>query len=315
MGSLVRHWSTDSVAESQRLAYWMDSICDSFLEMKSRPVKSAGLSGSIRQSAVGAIVVNEVRGTPQVVNRDQRAIGKSDANYFYLITQLGSPWCVQHAGHHVLAKPGDSVLVDSRQAYEFGFAGELHNLSIQMPIAWVQRWLPEPQAVLGRAIDGSQGWGAALRTFKQALTPEFASDSGFPAELLSDQLGALMALAMGTVPACTPSQRGPYQRCIKALRERISSTHLVAQEVATHSAVSLRSLHRAFAAHGETFAGVLRDMRLAEAKRMLADPRFRTLTVAEVAQRCGYADVSHFARQFRLSAGQAPGAFRTRVVR
>lgn len=105
----VRQWSTESVDERQRLAYWMDSICASFLEMEARPADYAGFYGSIRQNTLGDIVLNEVHGTAQQVRRDHRAIANRGDNFYYLITQLGSPWSICHAGQDVVIKPGQRL--------------------------------------------------------------------------------------------------------------------------------------------------------------------------------------------------------------
>lgn len=72
----------------------------------------------------------------------------------------------------------------------------------------------------------------------------------------------------------------------------------------------MRSLHRAFATEGRTFAGVSHELRLSQAERMLGDRRFARLSVAENELRCGYAEPSHFARRFRQSRRLSPSAFR-----
>ena len=312
MGEAIRRWATESVEERQRLAYWMDSICDSFLEMKAQPESRTGFFGSIRQTRLENVAVNEALGSSQAVARDASLIAKGTHNHYYLITQLGSPWSIRHAGRESVLQPGDSVLVDSREPYEFRFPDGLHNLSLQLPLDWVARWLPEPAALLGCPIDGSRGWGAALRAFKEALTPEFAADPGLPAALLEDHLGALMRLATGAIPDASRGLRSSHARCLATMRERLSEPGLLASDVALQAALSLRSLHRAFAAEGRTFAGVLREMRLAEAARMLADRHFARLPMAEISRRCGYADTSRFAQQFRRARGCSPGLFRVR---
>lgn len=142
MGEQIRRWSTESVDEPHRLAYWMDSICDSFLEMKARPDAGEPFFGSIRQSTLAGLAVFESVGSAQDVARDRGAIARGrGSNYFYLITQLGTPWSLCHAGRESTLRPGDTVLVDSREPYEFHFPAGLHNLSVQMPIDWVNRWL------------------------------------------------------------------------------------------------------------------------------------------------------------------------------
>jgi AraC family transcriptional regulator, positive regulator of tynA and feaB len=314
MPSPLKQWSTDAVQPQQRLGYWMDAICDSFLEMRAKPARVDGFFGHITHNTLGVVGVNEVLGSAQTVDRDAPTIAKSTANYYYLITQLGSPWGVRHAGQSHLLAPGDSILIDSRLAYEFTFPTALHHLSLQLPIDWLERWLPQPAAALGRPVDGSSGWGAALRSFKEAMTPQFAQNPALPAQLVTDQLGALLALAYGATPADQASLRSAHARCLQTMRQRLSESGLVASEVARSSAVSLRSLHRAFAARGDTFAAALRQMRLQEAQRMLGDRRFAAMPLAEIGLRCGYADASHFAKQVRMGTGLTAGALRSRLL-
>ena len=316
MHAQIKQWTTESVAESQRLGFWMDSICDSFLEMKAEPASSDGFFGCIRQTQLGALGVYESRGSAQAVARDRITIAKGSYNACYLITQLGSPWRLRHAGADVIVQPGESVLIDSREPYAFDFPSGLHQLSVQLPFDWLQRWLPDPALVLARPVPASSPWGAALGAFKVALTPEFAAGPGVPEAMLQDHLGLLMNLAFAPFSEdqafgeTSNARRDVLARCVSLMRERLSDANLVSQDVALACAVSLRSLNRAFAAKGRTFSGVLRELRLSEAQRLLSDPHFRGLTVAEVAHRCGYSDGSHFARQFRRALGCSPGAFR-----
>jgi transcriptional regulator GlxA family with amidase domain len=51
-------------------------------------------------------------------------------------------------------------------------------------------------------------------------------------------------------------------------------------------------------------------MRLERAQDLLSDANLSRLEIAEVADRCGFADPSHFARRFRQRFGQAPLQFR-----
>lgn len=68
----------------------------------------------------------------------------------------------------------------------------------------------------------------------------------------------------------------------------------------------MRSLHRAFTAAGETVMGRWRQERIAHACELLAQPRLAGLNMAEVGRRCGYADASHFGRDFQRVMGVTP---------
>lgn len=104
-------------------------------------------------------------------------------------------------------------------------------------------------------------------------------------------------------------------RCIRAaielLRSRASQP-LSLRHVANAVGVDQAYLSRAFRrCYGETMGETLRRFRTKRAASLLAST---TLPIAEVAQRCGFADQSHMTRVFRSQCGVTPLAYR-RLVR
>lgn len=73
---------------------------------------------------------------------------------------------------------------------------------------------------------------------------------------------------------------------------------------------SRRNLQRSLAAAGTSFTQELRAVRLAQARRLLADPESK---VEAVALAVGYRSVSRFVGAFKEEFGETPGAFRDRV--
>lgn len=133
-----------------------------------------------------------------------------------------------------------------------------------------------------------------------------------PAQVLTDQLGGLLALACGDVPEPTRSSAGLVQRIHAQLREQLAEPGLTATEVATTLGISVRSLHRALAADGQTFARQLMSLRMAQAQAMLRSPALRRVTTAEIGRRVGLLDPSHFVRLCRQWLGDTPAAIRQR---
>jgi len=60
---------------------------------------------------------------------------------------------------------------------------------------------------------------------------------------------------------------------------------------------------------GHSFVGYLRELRLEQAEELLAVGQ---LDVQEIAQRCGFRNVSHFIRLFKTRTGTTPAAWRER---
>lgn len=86
--------------------------------------------------------------------------------------------------------------------------------------------------------------------------------------------------------------------------------NITLQDIAAQACLSPRHFSRLFRqSHGASPHRYLLDLRLHQACELLDAT---SLTVAQVAARCGFEDTSHFARQFARRLGQSPSAWRTR---
>jgi AraC family transcriptional regulator, positive regulator of tynA and feaB len=307
----VMRWSTENIAPDRRLRFWRDAVHESLVEMDLKPTGSSpSFMSSIEACQLACIAPHQARGSAQRVSRGPTEIARGGKNAYYLLSQPERPWRIQHAGQDQLVQAGESVLVDSREPYEFLFGEGLDDLSVEMPTDWLERWLPDPGVLLGRPLQCSNGWGKALRGFKEALVPGYLTGLAVPEAMLEDQLGVLLSLASEQTGSHEDVKADQLSACMAVMHQHLGDTELVAAWVAQRCHISVRSLHRLFAAAQKTFAGVLMNMRLDEATRMLSIRRFDGLTISEVSRRCGFVDASHFARQFRRQRGRSPRQFR-----
>jgi AraC-like DNA-binding protein len=74
--------------------------------------------------------------------------------------------------------------------------------------------------------------------------------------------------------------------------------------------MSLRSLHQLFHDEGLTVAGYIRQRRLEECRRDLADPALAPRTVAAIAATWGFTNGADFSRAFRNAHGIPPAEYR-----
>lgn len=126
-------------------------------------------------------------------------------------------------------------------------------------------------------------------------------------EILIEMLGSAGPRAPG--PSTIQSWRLPsiQQRALELLAEPSLSPELMARDLR----ISVRTLHRAFHSAGLTFHAWLREQRLARCWSELNDPMARRRSVAAIAFRWGFNDLTTFNRNFRQRYGFAP----TRVRR
>ena len=307
----ARQWSTDEVAAPGRLDYWVGAICEAFLEMDCSSRQARAFEGRLTSVQAGPLSFNQVEASTQDVYRTRAGIARSASHPFYLITQRQTPWHVHQGGHRVGLRPGDAALVDSARLYELHFPESVEVMSIQLPRAWVGQWLTQLEDPAARVAHRDQGWGRALSGLcvQLAHDPMLAAD--YPAHLLCDQLGAMLAAAIEPMRSvASPPQRGLFERARRLQQEQLDQAGLTSQRAAEQLGVSVRTLHRAFAAEQTSFALSLRRLRLERAALLLTHARLAHVSVAELGRRCGFADASHFVREFQRHFLATPARWR-----
>ena len=96
------------------------------------------------------------------------------------------------------------------------------------------------------------------------------------------------------------------------MKEHCTEQHLSLGEVADHVYVSQWHLSKLLNREtDQSFFDLLGSMRIAKAKKLLADPALR---IHEIAEMAGFSDVAHFSRSFKKIAGCAPGEYRNHQV-
>ena len=156
-----------------------------------------------------------------------------------------------------------------------------------------------------------------MSTYLGELSPEFVLAPPLPFSVLADQVGSLIALAASglwrATQQYTPIIRSVHERIQECLVQRCTEPQLTAADVAASVSISVRTLHRTFAAANETFGGKLIEARAHVALRMLTSRLFARVTTAEIGRRAGFLSPSHFARVMRHRTGRTPLQLRRSV--
>ncbi|MEV7415447.1 helix-turn-helix domain-containing protein [Streptomyces sp. NPDC089919] len=122
------------------------------------------------------------------------------------------------------------------------------------------------------------------------------------------------AVAKGRFDDVEPRLAPALARAAKDLADRrLTDPGLSPQMLARELSVSVRTLHRAFAATGEHLSSYIRHRRLHEARVALGSPSGR-LSISELAAHWQFADSSHFTRAFKKQYGQTPSEYARSVV-
>lgn len=197
----------------------------------------------------------------------------------------------------------------AQHAEEFGdVGGRLFN--IQLGRSWLGRLQPFEVRPPGRQVRST---GGALTRIALDVLHEFRR-ADTASDLAIDGLVLAMMAHLSRIE--TAAERSGAPAWLDRVREMLHDRADQPMDIAGIAAeVDIHPVHlaRVFRDHHGCSPGeYLRRVRVEHACTMLADtPR----TLAQVAYRSGYADQSHFTRQFKRAVGVTPGEYRRLVGR
>jgi AraC family transcriptional activator of tynA and feaB len=303
-------WSTDDAAPGMGLSYWIEAICEAFLEMKADGNREK-FDASLTKFQFGPIDLNFVDTDPQEVWRTRAAIARSRENFFYLLFMRRGHMGVAQCGREAVIAPGNCLLVNSREPYRFSLPDRNNCLSVQIPQHWLRTWLPHPDDATVIPLAGHSRWGATLASALGNLQRDTLDQIALPFGVVADQIGAMLALAAGNGETpMTPHGASLLRRLLRAIEDQACDAASDPTSVAAALGISRRYLHLVLAQAGTSFGAALIEARLKRARALLEDRRFARIPIADIAWRSGFSNPSHFARRFRLRFGVAPGDFR-----
>lgn len=202
------------------------------------------------------------------------------------------------------------------------FPGEEHTYGPEGADGWDELWISacgslfrslEAEGLIQRGTPVlDAGFDPELAATLARLVDDVLSRSGVP-EVWAARAHHVWALA-GT--RARESRLPQTTRDVVARARTLLESDLAQpvdlEQVAEACGMSYERLRKVFtAATGQPPARWRLERRVAEARRLLADPH---LALADIARRLGFADRFHFGRRFRQVAGVSPGAWRRTIV-
>lgn len=151
-------------------------------------------------------------------------------------------------------------------------------------------------------LDGKDVFGESADPAKQIATSKSAEDMHHTARQLCE------AICRNVREARTDQTGQLNERLKRYIEEHCADNGLSLTSIADHFGMSPQYVSGLFKKHnGVNLTDYVAEVRIREAKRLLADPG---LTVLQVAQRVGYATDIGFIRVFKKMEGVTPGKYR-----
>jgi AraC-like DNA-binding protein len=306
--SIVQRWSTLDVAPARALDHYAQALTEAVDPMRVASRNTGSFHAAVASTAIGPLTLIRASGSAHRCVRNEADIACGGERSLHLIVNSASAWGLTHRGPIAL-RAGDAVLLDSQLGHEIELP-DFEITHLKLPETWLRHWVPSLGTLAGRTVPHDTRFGRALTAFMAMLTPEYVARVPLPASVIADQVGALLAMTAhelnGSAKSAVRADPVLRDRIRECIVQRCVELALGVNDVAASLNISTRTLHRALAAHGETFGSALIAARIDVAVRMLESPLFDRLTIAEVGWRAGFSDASHFARVLHRRWGRTP---------
>jgi AraC-like DNA-binding protein len=313
--------STADVPPGERFGFWREVNSKIWVpyDLRCEPQARSSFRAQVGISEFGGVQVTLMTSMPHSVHRTPKLIRQADPEVF----KLG---CIVH-GHGVIAQDGrctefgvgDLMFYDTSRPYKaelktHGPAGQL--LLLRFPRSLLPLPARDLQSLSAVRIPGVKGIGALSSQFLLQLARRMgelsSSDTARLSTLTLDVLTAALADAMDTqslVPQHT-RRRALMAQIHAFIRENLGDARLSPDAIAAAHHISLRYLHKLFQQEERTVAGWIRERRLEQCRRDLANLQLAARPINAIAARWGFTSPAHFSQAFRSAYGLSPRQFR-----
>lgn len=311
---MEQRFSTEDVSSAERVEFWRDAVCDSYVLLDCETTTPGQFSGSIDLTRREKLSTSYVSGSNQIVTRRQRDIARSDEETFLVSLQLSEDGSVQQDGRLALLKQCDLVLYSSVRQYQLRLPNGFSQLVVQVPRDTLLSHLPNADRLTGVTLSSATPCGALVAEMLVKLVDALSdlpkmAQIGAQHTIIDLLVMGLASLAPGSYELNAPNQQ-TLLRTNSFIERNLSDPCLDRNIVAAWAGLSLRRLNEIYQKEGTSISRAIRELRLERIARELVDPRMQQHSVSQIAFAWGMNNFQSFSRVFRKRYGQSPTDYR-----
>lgn len=305
-------WYSDQKLTGHLLNEFIEAISNEITGLDIHAREPDDYSAQWLRLGIGKVDFNVFTASPQrVVHSFEKINSRHVPSYELLYLRRGGME-LRHSNFAVNAPEGSFLLVDNDVPWELTFPEGCVCYATHLQDDWFRSWVPHPKPLAATPLAAEGNWGAPLASLLCTIHQRRLDDVGLPRHVIADQIGAFIALLAGSDSENTGlHQESLFARAKVVLQDRFQEHDLSPQDIAKDMGISKRHLHGIFARSGTTFGRSLLETRLSRAKDLLADKRYASYRISDIAWVCGFSDPGHFTRRFRERFGIPPSQSRS----
>ncbi|TAM10181.1 MAG: helix-turn-helix domain-containing protein [Nevskiaceae bacterium] len=304
--------STTGVRPRERLAYWVDLICEAYVGLDCDARGDApGFKGEIAVNSFADMRLTRASSVAQRVLRTPARIADSTEDYFLASFQTAGTCTIMQDGRVAHLAPGDFTLFTTTRPYELRYGGLFQQHFLMLPGPVLRTALRDTENLTATTVHGDRGAGRLMVSMIRTLAANIDTLEPESTTAVADAITQILIASLVSLPAArqpVPSHFAAFHRaqikaCVRAL---LRDPNLSIGHIAARLHVSPSTLHRAWAGEACSLADWIREQRLNTAQRDLGDSALAARSVSEIAFSWGFNNAAHFSRAFRTRFGCSP---------
>ncbi|MEO0412991.1 MAG: helix-turn-helix domain-containing protein [Pseudomonadota bacterium] len=309
--------STRDLSYSQKLRYWRDYVCQTFVDLNCENASQADFEGEITSRDAHDLRYSIVASSPQRVVRDKARIARSNHDCFLVSMQLTGQGHVQQAGRTATIKPGEFALYDVTRPYSLTFEKDYRQLVLTLPRAKLLERFSDVESATAISVASTHSATQLATTLFSQLSTHLPQLDHFTVQKLQNDavdllVDALRAQTVPDMPQQGQSQTLLTQRIIRFIDANLADPELKPETIAAAHGISERYLRKLFEKRDKTASDYIWQRRLEHARLDLTNPAKAHISLASIAYDWGFKDPSHFSRTFKAAFGLSPREARKR---
>lgn len=301
-----------ALSDQERALAWADALGGNGGHFQLQTPDVTSFFGVVEIKAWGELQLGSALvSSVGLVRNDARIASDGDDRILLVINRGHAAVQASQHGREIDIHPGGLALFDMAAQSECSARRGGHLVHVLLPREAFVR--PLATEAFAAPLDGRSEAGRLLRDVVASLLRRDLADPTVLEPTIAYLATLIRRLADGArreIDHPHAINRARLKRTRELIEARFGDPAFCIRSAAASVGVSPRHLQSLFAMQGETFSDCLSARRLDAAYRALCGPADNREPIAEIADRCGFADISTFYRRFAARYGRSPARAR-----
>lgn len=306
-----------AVADFQEFDFagWTKALTENHLSMRLSSPDEENFRARIRSRVLGGVEMFSMLLEPNRGDRTPALLNADDTRIYGIELQIAGMSIIEQDGVRSELHPGDYTLYDSTRPFARIFNERSQIFVLRFPQSMIFLPAHTLRNITASRLAADEGIGVVVSPFLRSIADNMDELGGWAGLRVMNSLIDLVSAALAEKLHLADESSGnaraqAFLKVCDYIIENLSDPTLTPDSIATGNFISTRQLHKLFHAEQTTVSQWIRDRRLEQCRRQLADPNDMRLSVGEIAANWGIFDGAHFSRIFKNAYGVSPREYR-----